>query len=178
MEGICKPQPEAEPHRQRQQQSVDPDQQKAASPGRKANGAIGKTNGRGTRQLRVQVRVTTKRDDNVLIKTFCRPTSEGASHRNHAGFLTESRQRWLALEKRDQVSTLTAFLQEVHQHPTPMLLSSKEQGQDMDDSLFKPWTKAIRGRIPSQLAKGRKHFDMTFPDGGLGDHAISESKRS
>ena len=59
MERMGQPQPEAQPHRDGQQQSVDPHQQQATSPWRKANGLIDEMNGIGTRQLRVPVRATT-----------------------------------------------------------------------------------------------------------------------
>ena len=84
MERMGQPQPEAEPHRDGQQQSVDPDQQQASGPGRKANGLIGDTNGIGTRQLRVPVRLTTTKGTTTF------STSHSAAHLQQVHHISDS----------------------------------------------------------------------------------------
>ena len=61
MEGMGQPQPEAEPHRQWQQQSVDAYQQQTAGPGRKANGSLSNFDRIEMRHLRFQERDATEK---------------------------------------------------------------------------------------------------------------------
>ena len=103
------PQPETEPYREGQQQSVNPAQQQAASPGRKANEVIGDTSGLGTRQVRLRRQQKERQQSSQHILP---PASAEASHLRITRQRTESSQRWLVLEKRDQISVLEAMWHE------------------------------------------------------------------
>ena len=56
-------------------------------------------------------------------------------------------------------SSLSAVLQQPHQHAALVVLPTKEHGQHLDVPLLSAWTKPIDGTIQSEMTKARQEID-------------------
>ena len=65
-------------------------------------------------------------------------------------------------------------MEQVHQHPTLMILSRKENGQHLDFSLLKTLNEPIPKAIQSLMAKGRQKIVLTFSAEGNGRRPLGQ----